>query len=152
MTTFEFEETPAATSALNACMKVVGIGGAGGNAVNRMIDEDLEGVAFLSLNTDAQARLAGYRRAVAEGGLDADPAVVVGGDFTEQSGHAAAATLLALADRPTAVFAANDSMAELVARHPDPVDGADLVRVRRVGGWRSAGPDARPRPTATADL
>ena len=55
MTTFEFEETPAATSALNACMKVVGIGGAGGNAVNRMIDEDLEGVAFLSLNTDAQA-------------------------------------------------------------------------------------------------
>ena len=55
MTTFEFEETPAATSALNACMKVVGIGGAGGNAVNRMIDEDLEGVAFISLNTDAQA-------------------------------------------------------------------------------------------------
>ena len=63
------------------------------------------------VNTDAQARLTGYRRAVAEGGLDADPALVVGGDFTEQSGHAAAAVLLALADRPTAVFAANDSMA-----------------------------------------
>ena len=63
------------------------------------------------VNTDAQARLTGYRRAVAEGDLDADPALVVGGDFTEQSGHAAAAVLLALADRPTAVFAANDSMA-----------------------------------------
>jgi len=34
---------------------VVGVGGAGGNAVNRMIDEDLEGVEFISMNTDAQA-------------------------------------------------------------------------------------------------
>ena len=51
MMIFEFEETPAP----NARMKVVGVGGAGGNAVNRMIDEDLEGVEFLSLNTDAQA-------------------------------------------------------------------------------------------------
>ena len=48
---FEFEETPVR----NARMKVVGIGGAGGNAVNRMIDEDLEGVEFISMNTDAQA-------------------------------------------------------------------------------------------------
>lgn len=62
-------------------------------------------------NTDAQARLAGYRRAVAERGLDGDPALVVDGDFTESSGHAAGHALLELADRPTAVFAANDSMA-----------------------------------------
>ncbi|MGD2070151.1 MAG: cell division protein FtsZ [Gemmatimonadota bacterium] len=48
---FEFEEVPVQ----NASMKVIGVGGAGGNAVNRMIDEDLEGVEFLSLNTDAQA-------------------------------------------------------------------------------------------------
>ena len=48
---FEFEETPIQ----NASMKVIGIGGAGGNAVNRMIDEDLEGVEFISMNTDAQA-------------------------------------------------------------------------------------------------
>ena len=48
---FEFEETPVQ----NARMKVVGVGGAGGNAVNRMIDEDLEGVEFISMNTDAQA-------------------------------------------------------------------------------------------------
>lgn len=62
-------------------------------------------------NADAQARRAGYRRAVAEGALDADPALILEGDFTESSGHAAAHALLRLADRPTAVFAANDSMA-----------------------------------------
>ncbi|MDT8435498.1 MAG: cell division protein FtsZ [Gemmatimonadota bacterium] len=39
----------------NARMKVVGVGGAGGNAVNRMIDEELEGVEFVAINTDAQA-------------------------------------------------------------------------------------------------
>lgn len=48
---FEFEEAPVR----NARMKVVGVGGAGGNAVNRMVDEDLEGVEFISANTDAQA-------------------------------------------------------------------------------------------------
>ncbi|MEQ8330453.1 MAG: cell division protein FtsZ [Longimicrobiales bacterium] len=51
MMIFEFEETPVR----NARMKVIGVGGAGGNAVNRMIDEDLEGVEFISMNTDAQA-------------------------------------------------------------------------------------------------
>jgi cell division protein FtsZ len=38
-----------------AKMKVVGVGGAGGNAVNRMIDADLNGVEFVSVNTDLQA-------------------------------------------------------------------------------------------------
>lgn len=38
-----------------AKMKVIGVGGAGGNAVNRMIDESLAGVEFISANTDAQA-------------------------------------------------------------------------------------------------
>ena len=47
---FEFEEAPLR----NARMKVVGVGGAGGNAVNRMIDEALEGVEFISMNTDGQ--------------------------------------------------------------------------------------------------
>ena len=51
MMIFEFEETPTQ----NAKMKVIGVGGAGGNAVNRMIDEELEGVEFISMNTDAQA-------------------------------------------------------------------------------------------------
>lgn len=51
MMIFEFEEA----AIQNARMKVVGVGGGGGNAVNRMIDEELEGVEFISVNTDAQA-------------------------------------------------------------------------------------------------
>ncbi|MFQ5703097.1 MAG: cell division protein FtsZ [Gemmatimonadales bacterium] len=50
---FELEETVAQ----NARMKVVGIGGGGGNAVNRMVDEHLMGVEFISVNTDSQALL-----------------------------------------------------------------------------------------------
>jgi len=50
---FELEETVAQ----NARMKVVGIGGGGGNAINRMIDEHLMGVEFISVNTDSQALL-----------------------------------------------------------------------------------------------
>jgi cell division protein FtsZ len=46
---FEFHEMQ------NASMKVVGVGGGGSNAVNRMIDEDLDGVEFICVNTDAQA-------------------------------------------------------------------------------------------------
>lgn len=48
---FELDETPRN----RALMRVIGVGGAGGNAVNRMIDENLEGVEFISANTDAQA-------------------------------------------------------------------------------------------------
>ncbi|MDQ6828237.1 MAG: cell division protein FtsZ [Gemmatimonadota bacterium] len=50
---FEFEEN----TSQSARMKVVGIGGGGGNAVNRMIEEHLNGVEFVSVNTDAQALL-----------------------------------------------------------------------------------------------
>ena len=53
MSIFEFEETPTQS----ARMKVVGVGGGGGNAVNRMIEESLSGVEFISVNTDAQALL-----------------------------------------------------------------------------------------------
>ena len=38
-----------------ASIKVIGIGGGGGNAVNRMISAKVEGVEFISINTDAQA-------------------------------------------------------------------------------------------------
>src|SRR5207249_7278414 len=48
---FELEESGIQT----ARMKVVGIGGGGGNAVNRMIEDQLGGVEFISVNTDAQA-------------------------------------------------------------------------------------------------
>jgi len=51
MSVFELEE--AVTQ--NARMKVIGVGGGGGNAVNRMIEEHLSGVEFISVNTDAQA-------------------------------------------------------------------------------------------------
>ena len=34
---------------------VVGVGGAGNNAVNRMIDEEIDGVEFVGINTDKQA-------------------------------------------------------------------------------------------------
>jgi hypothetical protein len=40
-----------------AVIKVVGIGGGGVNAVNRMIDAGLKGVEFIGINTDAQALL-----------------------------------------------------------------------------------------------
>ena len=40
-----------------AVIKVVGVGGGGGNAVNRMIDAGIKGVEFVAVNTDAQALL-----------------------------------------------------------------------------------------------
>ena len=36
-------------------IKVIGVGGGGGNAVNRMVDSGLRGVEFISMNTDQQA-------------------------------------------------------------------------------------------------
>jgi cell division protein FtsZ len=51
MMMFELEDC----SAQNARMKVIGVGGGGNNAVNRMIAEDLDGVEFIAVNTDAQA-------------------------------------------------------------------------------------------------
>ena len=41
----------------NAKIKVIGVGGGGNNAVNRMIDAGLQGVEFIAVNTDAQALL-----------------------------------------------------------------------------------------------
>ena len=38
-----------------AVIKVVGVGGGGTNAVNRMVDAGLKGVEFIAVNTDAQA-------------------------------------------------------------------------------------------------
>ena len=43
------------TQAYQARIKVIGVGGSGGNAVNTMIHFGLEGVEFISVNTDAQA-------------------------------------------------------------------------------------------------
>ncbi len=43
------------TTEQNAIIKVIGIGGGGGNAVNHMVDANLEGVEFICANTDSQA-------------------------------------------------------------------------------------------------
>ncbi len=56
-------------------------------------------------------RLAGYRQALADAGLPADPDFVQMGDGLAASGHAALEALLALASPPTAVFCYNDMTA-----------------------------------------
>ena len=38
-----------------ATIKVIGVGGGGNNAVNRMIEHGVQGVEFIAVNTDAQA-------------------------------------------------------------------------------------------------
>lgn len=43
------------THSQNAVIKVIGVGGGGGNAVNHMLTGDIEGVDFICANTDAQA-------------------------------------------------------------------------------------------------
>ncbi len=48
---FQFETT--LDNVIN--IKVIGIGGGGGNAVNRMIQSGVQGVEFIAINTDKQA-------------------------------------------------------------------------------------------------
>jgi LacI family transcriptional regulator len=63
-------------------------------------------------NQSASARrLAGYRAAIADKGVDAAAELVVQGMFTYRSGLDAAERLLGMAERPTAIFASNDDMA-----------------------------------------
>lgn len=49
--TFSFD----AAAAQGAVIKVIGVGGGGGNAINRMISEGVSGVEFIAANTDVQA-------------------------------------------------------------------------------------------------
>ncbi|MDN4171359.1 LacI family DNA-binding transcriptional regulator [Nocardioides sp. SOB77] len=62
------------------------------------------------------ARREGYRAALADAGVEADPALEVEGRFTMTGGLAAGRLLLAAQDPPTAVFAASDEMAIGVLR------------------------------------
>lgn len=59
----------------------------------------------------SQARREGYLEAMRAGGLSVPEAWVLQGDFTFQSGLEQAKALLALPERPTAIFASNDDMA-----------------------------------------
>ncbi|HEX7049207.1 MAG TPA: LacI family DNA-binding transcriptional regulator [Longimicrobiales bacterium] len=62
-------------------------------------------------NHDAQERQRGYRAALRDGGAEWSESLELAGDFKESSGYRAALEALALEPRPTAIFAANDSMA-----------------------------------------
>jgi LacI family transcriptional regulator len=62
-------------------------------------------------NYDARERLRGYQDAIEDRGAVVDEELRVEGDFTEFSGHKAVRKILRLDPRPTAIFAANDSMA-----------------------------------------
>src|SRR3954451_23605359 len=67
---------PGAPQNYLAVIKVVGVGGGGVNAVNRMIDAGLKGVEFIAVNTDAQALLMS----------DADIKLDIGRDLTRGLG------------------------------------------------------------------
>ena len=90
-----------------AVIKVVGIGGGGVNAVNRMIEQGLKGVEFIAINTDAQALLMS----------DADVKLDVGRDSTRGLG--------AGADPDVGRKAADDAKDEI----EELLRGADMVFV-----------------------
>ena len=88
-----------------AVIKVVGVGGGGSNAVNRMVDAGLGGVEFIAANTDAQALLV----------VDSDVKVQMGADSTRGLG--------AGANPEVGKSAAEESRDEL----KDVLKGADMV-------------------------
>ena len=88
-----------------AVIKVVGIGGGGCNAVNRMIDAGLKGVEFIAINTDAQALLMS----------DADVKLDIGREVTRGLG--------AGSDPEVGRQAAEDHKAEI----EEVLRGADMV-------------------------
>jgi LacI family transcriptional regulator len=65
----------------------------------------ISGLAGLTSTTE---RLAGYSAALAQHGLALDERLIAEGSFLQEGGYTAAQQLLALPDRPTAIFAAND--------------------------------------------
>ncbi|MEP6620227.1 MAG: LacI family DNA-binding transcriptional regulator [bacterium] len=96
--------------------------------VHHLVELGHREVAFICgppRNTDARARLRGYRAAMRSAGLTVQPEFVLPGDFTEDGGWKAARALMAGAGkRPTALFAANDAMAvgALLAFHEANID------------------------------
>ena len=90
-----------------AVIKVVGVGGGGTNAVNRMVDAGLSGVEFIAVNTDAQALLM----------CDADVKIHIGAKATRGLG--------AGADPAIGQAAAQESRDEL----KEALKGADMVFV-----------------------
>ena len=50
-----FEAITEQPNHFDACIKVIGVGGGGGNAVEHMIDNQAQGITFIAANTDKQA-------------------------------------------------------------------------------------------------
>jgi cell division protein FtsZ len=75
-------------AALGTVIKVVGVGGAGGNAVQHMINKGVAGVEFIAANTDAQALAASSAHniiQIGESGLGAGMRPEIGRQLAEQS-------------------------------------------------------------------
>jgi LacI family transcriptional regulator len=94
-------------------IKIDNIGGAAA-MTRHLIQLGHRRIAFIkgaARNVDAEERHRGYRAALRAARVASRADYVVAGDFTEAGGYRAASILLAVRPRPTAIFAANDSMA-----------------------------------------
>jgi LacI family transcriptional regulator len=84
-------------------------------AVKYLIDEGHRRIAHISnapfSYTSSRDRLEGYRMALAEADIPYDDQLVLEGDFIDTSGYAPMRHLLALHDRPTAIFVGSDVVA-----------------------------------------
>jgi LacI family repressor for deo operon, udp, cdd, tsx, nupC, and nupG len=83
-------------------------------AVRHLLDLGHRRIAHLCGPADnilTRQRLAGYRRAMAAAGIPEGRESLLAGDFTAESGGRAALELLALPERPSAIFCSNDEMA-----------------------------------------
>lgn len=94
--------------------------GGGEHRTGEMVTEHLiargrRRIAHITYSTEGifsvDQRLAGYRTALARSGFDADPALVVAANFSMESGYRAMTQLLALPQRPDAVFVGSDAVA-----------------------------------------
>ncbi|RUO33565.1 cell division protein FtsZ [Aliidiomarina sanyensis] len=102
----------------DAVIKVIGVGGGGGNAVQHMVAQKIEGVQFLAANTDAQA----LRK------HDADILIQLGGEITKGLGAGA---------NPEVGRIAAEENREEITRH---LEGADMIFIAAgMGGGTGTG-------------
>ena len=83
-------------------------------ATRHLVEQGHRSIAYISgpkNKHDANERLVGHQKALAEGGLVFDPALCVEGDYKEEGGEAGMLTLLATGKTFTALVCANDQMA-----------------------------------------